>query len=494
MSIGLLVIYEWKVIVKQGHSRAGRNTTALISLNGGSCIVIILNISIFVLCIAGLFILQKKKFSFNVLVLTALVGAIVFGIFLNQFGREAAVESMRWINIIGNIYVRLLKMMVIPLIFVSIVCAIINQKSGKQLGKMAALALAFLLGTAAIAATVGGLTAMTFHLTADGIAIGETEQYTTHSLEDKAGSMELLEDSIVAVIPANPFYAMTGQGPNATLSVVLIACLLGVGVIGMRTYEPEQADLFTKWMNALNTLVVEIVMMVIMLTPYGIFSLMTSTVAGGDFASILRLAKFVIASYSAIFIMFIIHGIILMVLRLNPLIYYKKALTALTFAFTSRTSAGTLPLTIRTLTEKMGISGGVANLAASLGVSIGQNGCAAIYPAMLVVMVAPTVGRPVTPGFFLLMVLTITVVSIGIAGVGGGATFAGIMVLSALGLPVGIAGLLIAIEPLIDMARTALNVSDGMVSALGTAKLTRDLNQTTYDDPKIEFIDKATNH
>ncbi len=456
--------------------------------------MITLNISIFVLCLAGLFILQRRKVSFNVLILAALVGAIAFGVFLNQSGGEVAAQSMRWIGIVGNVYVRLLKMMVVPLIFVSIVCAIINQKSSRQLAKMAVWVLIFLLGTAAVAATVGGLTAMTFDLTAEGIAIGESEEYTTHSLEDEAGGMGLLEDTIVEIIPSNPFYAMTGQGANATLSVVLIACLAGVGVIGVRTYEPEQADLFTRWINALNTLVVEIVMMIIMLTPYGIFSLMTSTITGGDFAGILKLVKFVIASYSAILIMFMIHGIILSALGLNPLTYYRKALTALTFAFTSRTSAGTLPLTVRTLTEKMGVSGGVANLAASLGVSIGQNGCAAIYPAMLVVMVLPTVGRVMTPGFFLVMVLTITVVSIGIAGVGGGATFAGIMVLSALGLPVGIAGLLIAIEPLIDMGRTALNVSDGMVSALGTARITGGMNKSIYDDRKIEFVDRAAGH
>ena len=135
--------------------------------------------------------------------------------------------------------------------------------------------LVFLLGTAAIAATIGGLTAMSFHLTAEGIAIGESEAYTTHSLQDQAGNMGLLEDTIVGIIPENPFYAMTGQGPNATLSVVLIACLVGAGIIGVRTYEPEQAELFAGWINALNTLVVEIVMMIIMLTPYGIFSLMT---------------------------------------------------------------------------------------------------------------------------------------------------------------------------------------------------------------------------
>ncbi len=162
------------------------------------------------------------------------------------------------------------------------------------------------------------------------------------------------------------------------------------------------------------------------------------------------------------------------------------------FAFTSRTSAGTLPLTIRTLTDEMGVDNGVSNLAGSLSTSIGQNGCAAIYPAMLVIMVAPAVGQPITPSFFILMVVVITFASIGIAGVGGGATFAGITVLSALGLPVGIAGLLVGIEPVIDMARTALNVSDGMVTGLVAAKLTNNIDMKVYNDKSLNLEKKPS--
>ena len=274
--------------------------------------------------------------------------------------------------------------------------------------------------------------------------------------------------------------------------MVFFAALLGIGVIGVRTYAPEQAEFFGKIMNSLNTLVVEVVMMIIMLTPFGIFSLMTKTVAGSDYTSILRLVTFVLASYIAIFIMFIIHGLILAVMGISPLTYFKKAMTTLAFAFTSRTSAGTLPLTVRTLTDDMGVDSGVSNLAGSLGTSIGQNGCAAIYPAMLVIMVAPAVGRPITPSFFILMVVVITFASIGIAGVGGGATFAGITVLSALGLPVGIAGLLVGIDPVIDMARTALNVSDGMVAGLVTAKMTKSIDMEVYNDKSLSLEKKTS--
>ena len=338
---------------------------------------------------------------------------------------------------------------------------------------------------------MGGVTAQTFGVSAEGLEIGEAETQKTAQLEEKAQEGLSIENTIIDIIPSNPIYALTGQGSNATLSVVLFAAFLGIGVIGVRTYAPEQAEFFGKIMNSLNTLVVEVVMMIIMLTPFGIFSLMTKTIAGSDYTSILRLVTFVLASYTAIIIMFVIHGLILAFAGLSPFVYFKKAMTTLIFAFTSRTSAGTLPLTIRTLTDEMGVDNGVSNLAGSLSTSIGQNGCAAIYPAMLVVMVAPAVGQPITPSFFILMVIVITFASIGIAGVGGGATFAGITVLSALGLPVGIAGLLVGIEPVIDMARTALNVSDGMVTALVSAKMTKNIDMDAYND-KSRNLEKKT--
>lgn len=451
-----------------------------------------ISIICFLIYLGVLFVLQKKGKSFNVRVVAGLFGGIIFGAILKTVADDEAVsESLRWISLVGTAYTKLLKMMVIPLIFVSIVCAIINQKSGKNLGKITALVLAILLSTAAVAAVVGGVTATAFGVSAEGLEIGEAESKKTSQLEEKAQEGISFEDTIIDIIPSNPIYALTGQGNNATLSVVLFAAFLGIGVIGVRTYAPEQAEFFGKIMNSLNTLVVEVVMMIIMLTPFGIFSLMTKTIAGSDYTSILRLVTFVLASYTAIFVMFIIHGLILAAVGVSPLIYFKKAMTTLIFAFTSRTSAGTLPLTIRTLTDEMGVDNGVSNLAGSLSTSIGQNGCAAIYPAMLVVMVAPAVGQPITPSFFILMVIIITFASIGIAGVGGGATFAGITVLSTLGLPVGIAGLLVGIEPVIDMARTALNVSDGMVTGLVAAKLTKNIDMNVYNDKSVNLEKKS---
>lgn len=446
---------------------------------------LILNFIFMLGLILALFWMQKKHYSFTVRVLTALLVGIAYGAVL-QFAYGAASSTVKeantWFGVVGNGYVRLLKMSVIPLIFVAITGAIINQDS-KNLGKKAGIILAILVLTAGISAGVGAGTANIFGLNAQGIQAGETEVKAGQNIETKLKDFQAkpIQDQLVEIIPTNPFAAMTGQGSNATLSVVFFAAIIGISTVGIRKKKPESAEIFTKFLNALHDVVMRMVTLILRLTPYGVLALMTKMVSTSNVSEILRLLQFVLASYVAIFIMFGIHMIILAAFGLNPLTYIKKVAHVLTFAFTSRTSAGTLPLTVDALTGKMGVSQGIANLSASLGTSIGQNGCAGIYPAMLAVMIAPTVGiNPMEPLFLIKLILVTAIGSFGIAGVGGGATFAALTVLSVMGLPVGLVGLLIAIEPLIDMARTALNVSDSMVTGLVSGKLMNEVDMKQY--------------
>jgi L-cystine uptake protein TcyP (sodium:dicarboxylate symporter family) len=157
---------------------------------------------------------------------------------------------------------------------------------------------------------------------------------------------------------------------------------------------------------------------------------------------------------------------------LSPVEYFRKVWPTLTFAFGSRSSAATIPLSVETQVNELRIASPIANLAASFGATIGQNGCAGIYPAMLAVMIAPTMGiDPLDPAFVVSLVGIIAISSFGVAGVGGGATFAALMVLPALGFPVVLVALLISIEPLIDMARTALNVSGAIAAGVVTNRV-----------------------
>lgn len=449
---------------------------------------VLLNVFIMLGLIFGIVWMKKKKhYSFTVRVFTALILGILYGVILQYaYGATSTVikEANTWFNLVGNGYVRLLKLTVIPLIFVAITSAIINQDS-KNLGKKAGTIIAILLITTGIAAAVGAGTAGAFGLDASSLQAGTQETQAGEKLETKLTDFQQkpFQDQFLEIIPTNPFYAMTGQGSNATLSVVFFAALIGIATVGIRKRKPESAELFTKFLNSLHDVVMRIVTLVLRLTPYGVLALMTKFVSTSNFSEILRLLQFVLASYVAILIMFIIHLVILAVSGLNPLTYLKKSFHVLTFAFTSRTSAGTLPLTIEALTDRLGVSKGIANLSASFGVSIGQNGCAGIYPAMLAVMIAPAVGiDPMTPGFLIKLIVIVAISSFGIAGVGGGATFAALTVLSIMGLPVGLVGLLIAIEPLIDMARTALNVSDSMVTGLVSSKVLHELDTEKYHD------------
>lgn len=449
-------------------------------------LVVIINIMVMLVAIYSLVFLKKKRFSFTVRVLLAMGSGIIFGAVLQLiFGASSEVvnQSNTWFSIIGTGYVRLLRMIVIPLIFVSITSAIINQNS-KNLGKMATQIIVILLITTAISAFIGASTANIFKLSAEGLQSGENEQKAVVNLETRLEDFKSkpIQEQIVEIIPTNPFYSMTGQGSSATLSVVVFAAFIGLATIGIRKNKPDSAENFTKLIRSLHDVVMRMVTMILRLTPYGVLALMTKIVSTSNFTEILRLLNFVMASYVALLIVFIIHLVILAVFRINPIIYLKKAAAPLMFAFTSRSSAGALPINIETQVEKMGVSQGHANLSASLGTSIGQNGCAGVYPAMLAVMIAPTVGiNPLAPAFLIKLVIVTTLSSFGIAGVGGGATFAALTVLSAMDLPVGLVGLLIAIEPLIDMGRTMVNVSDSIVAGLISSKLMGELNTEVYN-------------
>lgn len=338
----------------------------------------IINVIVMLAIIYGLVFLKKKNTSFTVRVFLAMAAGIIFGAVLQlTYGATSDVvkQSNSWFNVIGNGYVRLLRMVVIPLIFVSITSAIINQDS-KNLGKMATRIIAILLITTAIAAFVGAVTTNLFGLTAEGLQVGDAETKRGSSLESTLEEFQSkpVQEQIMEIVPTNPFYAMTGQGSNATLSVVAFAVLLAIAALGIKKSKPESAKFFTDLIKSLHDVVMRLVTMILRLTPYGVLALMTRMVSTSNFKEILRLINFVLANYVALLIVFVIHLIILAVFGMNPVQYVKKSSTALLFAFSSRSSAGTLPLTIETQTDKLGVAPGHANLAGSLGTSIGQNG------------------------------------------------------------------------------------------------------------------------
>ena len=453
--------------------------------------LILVNIVVFFLLAALLFFMQKKHVSFSKRVFAGLGLGIVFGYILHLiYGieSEVTVATMDWFNIVGSGYVKLLQMVVMPLVFVSIVGAFTRLKITKNIGKISFLVVGLLLFTTGISAAIGIGSTLGFGLDGVQLTEGEAEASRNAELVEKVASVEnvTIPQQILQMIPSNPFADLTGARPTSTIAVVIFAAFIGVAFLGVKRKHSDEADLFAKIIDSLYTIVMRVVTLVLRLTPYGILALITKVAATSNYEAIINLGTFVIASYVALILMFIVHLLLLSMAKLSPVLYVKKALPTLTFAFTSRSSAGTLPLNIKSQTKDFGVSEGIANFAGPFSLTIGQNGCAGIYPAMLAVMVAPTVGiDPTNPMFILSLILVVMISSFGVAGVGGGATFASLIVLSVMGLPIEIVGLLISVEPLIDMGRTALNVSGGMTTGILTSRITGEFEEEVYQQREI---------
>ncbi|HCV6441515.1 TPA: L-cystine transporter [Staphylococcus aureus] len=446
----------------------------------------LINIIVLVIFIVILHMMARKHISFAKRVFTALGIGIVFGVLLHLiYGTHSNVitSTSDWFNIVGQGYVALLQMIVMPLIFISIVAAFTKIQIGEKFAKIGSLIFIFLIGTVTIAAIVGVVYALVFGLDASTINLGNAEQARGSEIAKQAKDLtaHTLPQQILELLPKNPFLDFTGQRATSTIAVVIFASFIGFAYLRVARKQPDHGELLKRAIDAIYSLVMAIVTFVLRLTPYGVLAIMANTLSTSDFGAIWTLGKFLIASYAALITMYIIHLIILSLLGISPIRYVKKTLEVLIFAFTSRSSAGALPLNVQTQTRRLGVPEGIANFAATFGLSIGQNGCAGIYPAMLAIMVAPIANVEIDLQFIVTLIAVVIISSFGVAGVGGGATFASILVLSTLNLPVALAGVLISVEPLIDMGRTALNVNDSMLAGTGTAKLTKHWDKDTFD-------------
>ncbi len=453
----------------------------------------LLTLLLIIIFILGLYALLKLKTkfkkSFNYRVLIALIAGIIFGgIIQIIFGFDSQITTgfTTFTNIISGIYVNLLKLIVIPLIFVSITMAIIDSGQNAKIGKKISQIIGVLLFTVTIAATIGILVVSAFNIDANKImesSISNQETKTkAESLEDKKEALKDMTyaDYILAPIPTD-FSFLVGAGSTAALTTVLFGGFLGYSTLQIKKRKEEKSRAFIEFLKSLKEVVLSMVREILKLTPFGIFALMTKFMATSSLSSLGELTKFLIATYIAIILMYFVHLIIIALQGISPIKYAKKTWSVLLFGFGSRSSMATIPLNVSTQIEKLGVDDTTANLSATLGATIGQNGCAGIYPAMVAIMASQLVGINVTPIWIITLIIVIVISSFGIAGVGGGATFAAIAVLTIMGLPVEIAALLVGIEPLLDMARTALNISDSMVSGVTVANINKTLNKKEMD-------------
>lgn len=441
-----------------------------------------INTVLMIFLLIGVFLIiskMSKKLKFNKLMITSIFIGLILGIFIQAVVKfPSDPTSITWINeitawygLFGNGFMDLLKMIVVPLVLVSIIRVIMNMKDD-NLGKLTFRSMTMFFVTTAIAAIIAIVVANLFKL-------GTNLEVVNSS--DEVREIVSLPSTIRGLLPSNPVQAMA---EGNTVAVVIFAVFLGLAIRRLRRKYMDIIKPFIDLVEAFYKIIVSVAITVIKMMPYAVVPLMASTIASRGVKSLLDVTDFILALYISVVIMFLVHIIIIAASGMNPITYIKNSSKALILAFTSRSSLGTLPVTMEVLTDNLNVDLGTASFVTSLGSNMGMNGCAGIYPALVSVMIANMAGVQMNFTFYVMLIIVITISSLGIAGIPGTATMAVSVVISGMGMAsyFPLAGAIIAIDPILDMGRTMLNVNGAMTAAVA---VDNSLNRNNKKESKV---------
>ena len=428
--------------------------------------------------------LPKKKFSFSAKVMIATVVGLILGLVIqftagfpnNPMELTFVAETTLWYSLLGGGFISFIRMLVIPLVMVSIIHVIINMKEDAKLGALVKRTLVITLVMVAISVALGIFLGKTFN-------VGHVEQAVAAEGVNKIREVKNIVDTLKALIPANPVEAMVNLN---IVGLVIFSAMLGVAAKRMSKKYMEIVSPFFALINAMQKIIVSMAMSIIKWMPLAVVPLLANTIAQKGISAIVEVSKFILGLYLAVAVMFVIQMIAVAMFGLNPITYVKKCISLLILAFTSRSSVGCLPVTISTLTNKLGVSESTASFVGSFGTTAGMQGCAGIFPALTIVFVTNMSGHSVDLTLIVMSIIVVSIGSLGIAGIPGTATMAASVGLSGTGL----AGLfplvnpILAIDPIIDMPRTMLNVIGSVTNAIMVDKSLGQINLSVYNDPE----------
>ncbi|GAM58302.1 L-cystine uptake protein tcyP [Vibrio ishigakensis] len=276
-------------------------------------VAVIANLTVFVGILYFLFSQQQKQNTLSRLVLIGLVTGSGFGLALQLIygeGNAAIAQTLDWVKVVGSGYVGLLKMIIMPLVMVSMISAVVKLDKSGSLGKISGLTIGVLLFTTAISALIGIGVTHVFGLTAEGLTEGARETARIAVLESRAGRVAdlTIPQMLVSFIPTNPFADMTGNRSTSIIAVVIFSVLIGIAARKVMVEKEELTQPITTFVEVAQSTVMRLVKMIMALTPYGIAALMAKVVATSSASDILNLLGFIVASYVAIGLMFLVHG------------------------------------------------------------------------------------------------------------------------------------------------------------------------------------------
>lgn len=419
---------------------------------------------------------KKKKLGLTTTIFIALLLGVITGIALHSFLPTGYIRDTVIINgvldLIGSGFIRGMQMLVVPLVFCYLVCGSMAIGDTKKLGKVGIYTILFYLVTTAIAITVSLLIANFLHpgrnLDMSSIAITEVKVSETTGVKD----------TILSIIPTNPFRALAD---GTMLAIIFFALFVGVLLAGMGKKSETLANIFSQG----NDLMMNMTMAIMKAAPIGVFCLIAKTFGSLGYEAIAPMLKYIIVVFIALIIQcFGVYQVFLFVFtRLNPLRFIQKFFPVMAFAFSTATSNATIPLSIETLEEKLGVSRQISSFTIPLGATINMDGTA-IMQGVAVVFVAEAFGIPLEAMDYLTVILTATLASIGTAGVPGVGLITLSMVFHSVGLPVEGIGLIMGIDRIVDMARTAVNITGDAVCTTIVANKNGRLDRTIFGQNK----------
>lgn len=417
----------------------------------------------------------KKKLKFSLRVIIAMVLGIIVGFAFgpvttnitayNSTGVLITSEQtiIATIRPVGQLFLRLIQMVVIPLVLTSVIKSFTSLETTDKLKTIGFKTLFWLLITTTIGAAIGFLFAYIPKLGSSFTLEG-----------DYSRDIVPIENVILNFFPNNIFLAMTG---NVVLPVIVFGLFVSIAVIVENRRHPEKTKSFIEFVNSANTIITRVTKFIIRLTPYAVFTFIAYAVGRSNYETLKLLGLYVLLIYAAMLFHFIVVQMGLLKLKgISPINFVKKFSPAMLLAFTSQSSYGTLPVTVESLTKRVGVSDRVANFVGPLSANVGMNACGGIFPAMVAVLTANAMGQPLTLVQFILLLVVTTISAVGIAGVPGIATIAAAVVLSSLNLDIAGIGIIIGVDALVDMGRTMINVTGAGVAATIVAKSENELD------------------
>lgn len=419
---------------------------------------------------------EKKKIGLTTKIFISLILGAIFGIILcymvpsSHIKDDIIVEGILYV--IGQGFIRLMKMLVVPLVFCSLVCGSMSIGDTKKLGTVGVRTLVFYLFTTALAVTVA---LSVGNIINPGVGL-DMSAVQSNAADVQSMEATSLTDTLLNIIPDNPINSLANGN---MLQIIVFALIVGIILAKLG----ERTETVGNFFSQFNDIMMEMTMMVMSLAPIGVFCLISRTFANIGFSAFVPLAKYMIGVLIALAIQcFVVYMSLLKVFTgLNPIIFIKNFFPVMAFAFSTATSNATIPMSIDTLSKKMGVSKKISSFTIPLGATINMDGTA-IMQGVAVVFAAQAFGIHLSLTDYLTVIGTATLASIGTAGVPSVGLVTLTMVFNSVGLPVEAIGLIMGIDRILDMTRTAVNITGDAVCTTIVANQNKALDREVFNN------------